>query len=144
MMDSSLSNFTLMNPLNTMDSSPCTLRLSSLASLTLVCSDCLPSCSLCRRRSLAVALSSHSRHNLSLALSRLISVELHGEEPFVAQNIKKFQHVYKFEMHVYLCFCSFNLNFRYMASCTYTDIHTYTRVLQCSHAIMGLAQARPN
>ena len=33
---------------------------------------------------------------------------------------------------------SFNLNFRYMA----TRTGTYTRVLQCSHASVGLAQAR--
>ena len=58
-----------------------------------------------------------SRCNLSF-----ISVELHGEESFVAQ---KFQHVCKFEMHVYLRFRSFNLNFRYMASCTYADRHTH-------------------
>ena len=78
-----------------------------------------PSCSPCRRRcSLAVALSSCFRCNLSLTLSRFISVELHGEESFVAQT---FQHVCKFEMHVYLRFCSFNLNFRYMASRTYVD-----------------------
>ena len=50
--------------------------------------------------------------------------ELHGEESFVAQNIKKLQHVCKFEMQVYLRFRSFNLNFQYMASCTQTDIHT--------------------
>ena len=88
-----------MDPLNATDSSSCTLRLSSLASLTSVRSDRLPSCSLWRRRSLAVALSSRSRRNLSLALSRFISVELHGEESFVAQ---KFQYVCKFEMHMYL------------------------------------------
>jgi len=27
---------------------------------------------------------------------------------------------------------------------TQTDRHTYTHVLQCSHASVGLAQARPN
>ena len=117
-MDPSLSSSTLMDPLNTTDSSPCMLRLSSLASITLVRSDHLPSWSLWRRCcSLGVALSSCSRCNLSL-----ISVELHGEESFVAQ---KFQHVCKFEMHVYLRFRSFNLNFRYMASCTYADRHTH-------------------
>ena len=31
-----------------------------------------------------------------------------------------------------------------MASRTYADRQTYTRVLQCSHASVGLAQARPN
>jgi len=102
--------------LNTTDSSPCTLCLSSLAYLTSVHSDRLPSCSLWRRRwSLAVALSSRSRRNLSLALSRFISVDLHSEESFVAQ---KFQHVCKFEMHGYLRFHLFNLYFRYMASRT--------------------------
>ena len=59
----------------------CTCCLSSLACLTSVCSDLLRSWSLWRQcYSLAVALSSRSRHNLSLALSRFISVELHGEE----------------------------------------------------------------
>ena len=100
-----------------MDSSPCMLRLSSLASLTLVRSDHLPSCSLWRQHcSLAVALSSRFIHNLSFALSRFISIELHGVE---------FQHVCKFEMHVYLRFRLFNSKFQYMASRTYADIHTY-------------------
>ena len=50
-------------------------RLSSLACLTSICSDHLSSCCLCRwHRSLAVALSSHSRRNLSVALRRLIGV----------------------------------------------------------------------
>ena len=143
MMDPSLSNSTPMDPLNTTDSSPCTLHLSSLASLTSVRSDRLPFCSLWHRCcSLAVALSSHSRRNLSLALSRLISVGLHGEESFVTQ---KFQHMCKFEMHVYLRFCLFNLNFRYMASRnTYIRRQTYTCVLQCCHASVGLTQACPN
>ena len=35
---------------------------------------------------------------------------------------------------------SFNLNFRYMA----TSKQTYTRTSQCSHASVGLTQARPN
>ena len=39
-----------------------------------------------RRCSLAVALSSHSTSNLSLALSRFIAVELHSEESSVAFN----------------------------------------------------------
>ena len=75
MMYPSLCNFTLMDPLNTTDSSPCTCHLSSLACLTLVHSDRLPSCSLWRlHRSLT------PDGNLSLALSRLIGIELHGEE----------------------------------------------------------------
>ena len=119
--DPSLSNFTPMDPLNTTDSSPCTLRLSSLASLTSVRSDRLPSCSLWRRRcSLAVYSPFLSLYtHLSFALSRFISIELHGMESFVAQ---KFQHVCKFEMHVYLHFRSFNLKFRYMAA----NRHTHT------------------
>ena len=44
----------------------------------------------------------------------------------------------KFEMYVHLHIRSFNLNFWYMGS----RIHTYD--LQCSHASVGLAQARPN
>ena len=31
-----------------------------------------------------------------------------------------------------------------MATCKQTDRQTYTRVLQCSHASVGLTQARPN
>ena len=59
-------------------------RQSSLACLTSVCSNLLCSWSLWRQCcSLAVALSSRSRRNLFLALSRFIGVELHGEESFV-------------------------------------------------------------
>ena len=65
----------------------------SLACLTPVHSDHLPSCSLWRRRSSSPFLSLQTlqtpRGNLSLAISRFISVELHGEESFVAENIKK-------------------------------------------------------
>ena len=62
-----------------------TCRLSSLACLTSVCSDRLHFCFLWPRCcSVAVALSSRSRCNLSLALSRFICVELHGEESSVA------------------------------------------------------------
>ena len=43
-------------------------------------------------------------------------------------------------MYVHLRIRSFNFNFRYMAS----RIHTRTRDLQCSHASVGLAEARPN
>ena len=136
------------DPLIVIDSSPCMLRLSSLASLTSVHSDHLPSCSLWHWRwSLAVALSSPSRRNLSCAL-RFINVELHGEESFVTQNIKKFQHVCKSEMQVYLHFRPFNLH--------HVRRQTYTHILQCSPtsvglaasvgltASVGLAQVRPN
>ena len=78
--------------------------------------------------------------NLSLALSRFISVELHGVESFIAQ---KFWHVCKFEMHVYLHFRSFNLKFS-VYGLTYVRKQTYTRILQCCHASVGLAQACPN
>ena len=95
---------------------------------TSVRSDRLPSCSLWRRRcSLAVALSYRSRRNLSLALSRFISIELHSEESFVTQ---KFQYVCKFEMQVYLHFCLSNLNFRIWPHVhTQTDIHTRLAML---------------
>ena len=64
-MDPSLSNSMPMD-LQTEDSSPCTHHLSSLSCLTSVCSDRLRSCCLWSRHcSLAVALSSRSRHNLS-------------------------------------------------------------------------------
>ena len=63
-MDPSLSNSMPMDPLNVTDSSPCKRRLSSLACLTSVRSDRLPSCSLWWRRcNLAVALSSRSRRD---------------------------------------------------------------------------------
>ena len=91
-----------------------TCHLSSLACLTSVCSD-LRFWSLWRRRcSLAVALSYCSRRNLS-----------------------RTQCVARVQNRI----CSFNLNIRYMVSRSY---RTYTRVSQCSHASMGLAQAHPN
>ena len=74
-LDELLTNSTPMDPPNATDSSPGTRRLSSLACLTSVCSDRLPSC-------LAPALQSRSGHNLSLAL-RFIGVQLHGEESSV-------------------------------------------------------------
>ena len=49
----------------------------------------------------------------------------------------------KFEIYVYLCIRSFNLNFRYMATRKHTNTHTYTRDSQCNYASVGLAQARP-
>ena len=58
-----------------------------------------------------------SRHNLSLVLNRFIGIELHGEES--------------------VAFSGF---IRYMA----TSRHTYTHILQCSPASVGLAQAHPN
>ena len=158
----SLSNSMPMDLLNaTEDSSP-RMSLSSLACLTSVCSDRLLSCSLwCRRCSLAVALSSRSRCNLSLTLSRFIGVELHGEESSVAsisveldsegsivstctELLEELQHVYKFEMHMYLC-----IRFVQVYGHTYIRTYirnkpTYTRVLQCSPASVGLAQAHPN
>ena len=80
-MDPSLFNSTPMDPLNVTDSSHCTRCLSGLACLTSVHSDCLPSCSLWHQCcSLAVALSSCSRRNFSLAFSRFIGIQLHGEE----------------------------------------------------------------
>ena len=100
-----------------------TLSIKPSFQFTSVRSDRLPFCSLWHRRcSLAVALSYRSRRNLSLALSRFISIELHSEESFVTQ---KFQYVCKFEMQVYLRFCLSNLNFRYMTSRTYADRHTH-------------------
>ena len=100
----------------------CTRRLSSLACLTLVCSDRLRSCSPWRRYcSLAVLLSSRSRHNLSLTLSRFMGVELHSEEFSVAFSrsmgveldskgsiVSLNMNFVKFEMYVYLSvsFCS--------------------------------------
>ena len=48
---------------------------------------------------------------------------------------------------MYLRFCLFNLNFRYMATRMQTDRqthrHTYTCILQCSPTSVGLAQAHP-
>ena len=88
-------------------------RLSSLACLTSVCSDLLRSWSLWRQRcSLAVALSYHSRRNLS----RTPCSTCAKSYPFV-----------QFKYSVYG-----------------RSYWTYTRHSQCSHASVGLAQARPN
>ena len=144
----------------TEDSALCTRCLSRLACLTLVCSDRLRSCSPWRRYcSLAVLLSSRSRHNLSLALSRFIGVELHSEESSV--EFSRFMGV---ELDsegsiVSTCteheFCqiwnvmgTFWYPFVYFKFSvyghTYVSRHTYTHVLQCSPASVGLAQACPN
>ena len=65
--------------------------LSSLACFTSACSACsdrLHSRSLWRQRcSLAVALSFRFRHNLSLALSRSIGIELGSEESIICVNL---------------------------------------------------------
>ena len=88
-MDPSLANSTQMDLLNaTKDYSLCTHRLSSLACLTSVFSDRLRSCSSPWHRRCSPAypflLSRVSRRNLSLALSRFIGIELHGEKFSVA------------------------------------------------------------
>ena len=77
--------------------------------------------------SLAPALQSHSRRNLSLALSRFIDVELHSEESSVAiHHTESFKHVCKFEMYACIpLFRSFNLKFRYIATRKQTDRHTH-------------------
>ena len=143
------------------DSSPCICRLSRPASLISVCSDCLRFCSLWHQHcSLAVALSTCSRRNLSLAHSRLIGVELHGEESSVAFSrsigvefdsegsimstctehyFEELQHVCNFEMHVYT-FVSIHSIYIF-SIWPHKDIHVR---LQCSHASVGLAQACPN
>jgi len=49
-------------------------------------------------------------------------------------------HVSKFEI-MYVPFVQLKFS---VYGHTQTDIHTYTRVLQCRHASVGLGQARPN
>ena len=142
MMDPSLSNSMLMGLLNvTEDFSPCTCRLSSLACL-IWSADHLRSCCLwCRCCSLAVALSSHSRHNLSLALSRFIGVELHSEKSSVAcVTFSRYGSITQRKALAWLCanlkctctFASVCSNFLYMAIRTQTDIHT-THLAMQSH-----------
>ena len=87
--------------------------------------------------SLVPALQSHSRCNLSLALSRLIgvksSVAIHRTEHFSAcANLK--------------CRCTFVSvrSIQIFSIWPQANRHTYACVLQCSHASVGLAQARPN
>ena len=137
-MDPSLYNSTPIDILNaTEDSSPCTHHLSSLACLTSARSNCICSCSLwCQCCSLAIAFSFHSRRYLSLALSRFISVELHSEKysvVFIAQNFSTCANL----KCTCTFFCLFNLNFLCLTTHTRKDMHTYTRVLQCSHASVG-------
>ena len=124
---------TLMEPLNATDSSLCTYRLSSLACLTSVCSDRLPSCSLWRHCSLAPNAICLSHSVDSLALNYMYTVRSPPSWS-IAQNILK-----SFSTCANLkCTCTFVK--LYMA----TSKQTYTRFLQCSHASVGLAQARPN
>ena len=62
-MDPSLSNSMMMDPLNVTDSSPCTRRLSSLACLTLVRCNRLPSCSLWfRKENIGLQQLTYHRH----------------------------------------------------------------------------------
>ena len=100
--------------------------------------------------SLAPALQSRSRHNLSLVLSRLISVELHGEDwspplrsiGIIAQNsfstCAKLKSMLPSFPFVQLKFSVYG----HTQSERQTDRHTH--VLQCSHTSVGLAQGRPN
>ena len=76
-MDPSLYNSMAINPLNATDSSPCMRDLPSLACLTSVRSDRLPSCSFWRQRC------SLAPDAMFCALSTFIGVELHGEESSV-------------------------------------------------------------
>ena len=100
--------------------------LSSLACLTSVCSDLLHFWSLWRRRcSLAVSFSSRSRRNPSLALSVNFSL-----------NFEFWRALARVQNRIH----SFNLNIRYMVSCT-GHLHTSCK---CSHASVLLVQARSN
>ena len=160
-MDPSLSNSTLMDLLNvTEDSSPYVHHLASLACLTSVWSDLLRSWSLWHR--CCSSPFSRSRHNPSLALSRFIGVELHGEKTPVTfsrsigveldseGSIKStYNEHYKFEFRRALALVQIwnvriRLNFWYMATRTYMYVHTYvskppcTRVLQCSPGSLRL------
>ena len=110
----------------------------------------LHSCCLWRRRcSLAVALSSRFRRNLSVALRRSIGVELHSEESSVSLS-RLFCQLFEFwralarvqiwNVHVNgYPFVQFKFS---VYGLTYVDRHTH--VLQCSLTSVGLAQAHPS
>ena len=139
-MDLSLFNSTPMDPLNVTDSSHCTRCLLGLACLTSVHSDCLPSCSLWRQCcSLAVALSSCSRRNFSLAFSIFIGIQLHGEESSITFS-KSCVQIRNVRVP---SFPFVQLNGHTHAN-RQIDRQTYTCILQCSPASVELAQAHPN
>ena len=145
-MDPSLCNSMLMDPLNATDSSQCTHRLSmSLACLTSVCSERLPSCFLWRRHcSLAPDTICLSHSVDSSVLCYTVRTGVLSCDPSAShRTLKALAHVQIWNLR-YLCFRAFNKNFQYMVTRKQTDRQTYTCVLQCSHASVGLAQARPN
>ena len=82
--------------------------------------------------SLAPALQSSNSPFLSLQTPR-------GNPSLASHCCRKLYHVCKIEMHVYLRFRSFNLTIRYNIW-PHVRRQTYTRVLQCSHTSVGLAQ----
>ena len=140
-MDPSLSNSTPMDPLNMTDSSPCTFHLSSLACcLTSVLSDRLPSCSL-----LVPALQSSSspflslqtpRGNLSVAISRFISVELHGEESFSTCAKLKCTCTFVSVRSIFIKYSVYGLTY----VCRQTDRQTH---MSCN-AVWGSLRLAPN
>ena len=81
-----------------------------------------------------------ARRNLSLALSRSTVVEEDRENSMIIFRIK-------FEFEVHTCtskFCkSADLKFPVSGRSIYSQIDRHT-CAQCSHASVGLAQARPN
>ena len=132
-MDPSLFNSTPMDPLNATDSSPCTCRLSSLVSLTSVRSNRLlpvlfgagaavsPPEAICLSHSVHLsALSYTVRNPPSQSFSMCANLKC----------TRTFVSVHSIKILVY--------------GHTQTDRQTYTCVLQCSHASVGLAQAHPN
>ena len=105
-----------------------------------------PLSSPCFLFSLAATLQSSSSPFLSLQKHCLShSVDLSALSYTVrspASHIKKFQHVCKFEMHIMTCTFVSVRSIKIFGIWPHIHIQTYTRVLQCCHASVGLTQAR--
>ena len=115
-----------MDPLNATNSSPCTLHLSSLACLTLVRSDRLPSCSLWHQcYSLAVAFSSHSS---AICLSQSVdssALSYTARRPSSHRTLKSLSTFANLKCVFVPSFPFIQFKFSVYGH-TYADRHTYT------------------
>ena len=131
MMDPSLCNFTPMDPLNATDFSPCTCRLSSLACLTSARSALIAFLPVLFGTGAAVLLQMQSVCRTQYIHRRWVTrwgvLRCNPSH----RTLKSISTCANFEMYVYLHFHSFNLNFRYMATCKQTDIHTRLAMQSC-------------
>ena len=131
-----------MDPLNATDSLPCMCRLSlSLACLTLVCSDHLPSCFLWRQ---CCSLAPNAICLLCSVDSSALSYTVRSPP---SQSIGIAQNSFSTCTNLKSMLPSFpfiQLKFSVYGH-TQTDRQTYTRVLQCSHAsvVLGLLRLTP-